>query len=106
MGSSTSVLPPPPPPPEPNPMDILNILSSKPSSPENIAMKFASGDTSSAIPEALQLVASDPNKYNITTLTKFLKSMTGIGGSRKRHYGKIKKRSMRIIRNNRRSKKL
>ncbi len=105
MGSSVSK-PVEPPPPELNPMDLINVLSAKPSSREEIAMKFARGDTNSAIPEALQLIASDPKTYNITNFTKFLKSMTGIGGSRKRYYGRIKKRSMRKIRNNRGSKKL
>jgi hypothetical protein len=86
-------------------MDLIDALSQKPLSKEEIAMKFASGDKS-AFPSALQLVASDPNTYNITNFTKFLKSMTGISKSRKRYYGRIKKQSTRIIRNDRRSKKL
>lgn len=92
--------------PEPNPMDLIEALSAKPSSPEKIAMDVAGGKMDLVIPETLQLIASDPKKYNITSLTKFLKSMTGMGGSHKRSYGRIKKRSTRKIRNDRRSKKL
>ena len=105
MGSSVSK-PVEPPKPELNPRDLIDVISAKPSSPEKIAMDAAGGHMDIVIPETLQLIASDPKKYNITSLTKFLKSMTGMGGSRKRSYGRIKKRSTRKIRNDRRSKKL
>jgi hypothetical protein len=104
MGSSVSK-PVEPPKPELNPMDLIDVMSAKPQSPEKIAMDAAGGHMDLVIPETLQLIASDPKKYNITSLTKFLKSMTGMGGSR-RSYGRIKKRSARKIRNDRRSKKL
>jgi hypothetical protein len=105
MGSSVSKQVEPPK-PELNPMDIIDVMTANPPSPKKIAMDAAGGHMDLVIPETLQLIASDPKKYNIASLTKFLKSMTGMGGSRKRSYGRIKKRSNRKIRNDRRSKKL